>query len=549
MVSLWGSKKDGDGSAADPPRDPEDDRRPISRGEYERREDEADERTRLLPRRPPPPHSDGYLDPDDPAVSPYNLWSVRFLRYLTIIFLLITFLWWILLLVSIFVSPPYLYTRGSGFFDFSYTTLTFGNLLVTLLFFSSPSKAMRICTWITAGLLLTDMVIILVVPRIRLEEGWVGIASVVWAALIAAFCALSDKVVAWGKAEEEQRLTGRAETRRTLKEWTAVLIATIILVLYNIIVLLMTLTLILRAIDARVPMAGHRYLVDGDKYAVHLACIGNRTLALADDGKPAPTMLLEAGERPSEYDFEHWAYEMYNANVVPRYCYWDRPGYAWSDNAPSPHSAGMSSDALSEALTKAGEEGPFVLVAAGTGALVSRIFASRHAGAVKGIMLVDAWHEDLLHRLGSPGRGFALWGWGILSPLGVDRLLGAVFQGRTARDRVYGRSAHQGGKFIKAQLQENLVIDSISKNEVVTARAIQDPDVPLAVVSSGEMCARDRGWERKQEDLTKLTERLVGWEVVKGAPHRVWTMKDEGRRALTRNLKRVLMAVEEGDEE
>lgn len=62
MVSLWGSKK-GDDSAADgtqhenngPPHE-----------EAASRHSEADERTRLLP---PPSRHDGFLSPDDPAVS------------------------------------------------------------------------------------------------------------------------------------------------------------------------------------------------------------------------------------------------------------------------------------------------------------------------------------------------------------------------------------------------------------------------------------------------------------------------------------------------
>lgn len=47
---------------------------------------EPDERTSLLPQETPTNRS-GYLSPDDPAVSPYNLWSVRFMRYFTIAFL------------------------------------------------------------------------------------------------------------------------------------------------------------------------------------------------------------------------------------------------------------------------------------------------------------------------------------------------------------------------------------------------------------------------------------------------------------------------------
>jgi len=222
--------------------------------------------------------------------------------------------------------------------------------------------------------------------------------------------------------------------------------------------------------------------------------------------------------------------------TISRYCYWDRPGLGWSDNAPSPLSAGMAVDALSEALTRAGERGPWVVVGAGVGGIYSRIFAARHAKEVSGIFLIDALHEDLLYRVGSPGRGFLLWGRGIISPLGFDRLTGALFRGRTREDRVYGRSAQQGDKFLKAKLQENLVADSLSKNEVVTSRAIQSKKTPLVVVSSGVEVKRDSQWERKQRDLTHLTTNLVAWDVVDKSPHEVWrTLK--GREILEKRLK------------
>lgn len=195
----------------------------------------------------------------------------------------------------------------------------------------------------------------------------------------------------------------------------------------------------------------------------------------------------------------------------------------------------MSADALSEALAKAGEEGPWILVSAGTGSIVSRIFSSRHLKQVTGIMLIDPMHEDLLHRIGSPGRGFMLWAYGIISPLGLERLAGALFKGRSREDRVYGRNAYQGGKFIKAQLQENLVADSLSKNEVMSARNIQNSNTPLVIVSSGINCRTDSEWERKQKDLTTLTKNLISWDVVNKAPHQVWRTYD-GRSVMEKRL-------------
>lgn len=461
------------------------------------------------------------------------------MRYLTVLFLVLTFLWWVLLLVSIFVSPPGLHTRGSGFFDFSYTTLSAGILLTSLLFFSSPSLAMRVTQGVLALFLLIDLIIIVAVPRIRGEEGPPGISSVVWATLMAAWAVFTDRVVAWGKREEEERLTGRPETRRTLKEWLSVLAGTVVLVVFCLISVLMTATLLIRSIDAGLAFGGERYWVDDHKYKVHLDCVGNITHDAK--GNKTPTILLEAGEDPVEYDFEHWAYSAYKNGTIDRYCYWDRPGYAWSDNAPSPHSAGMSADNLAEALAISGEEGPYILVSAGYGSIVSRIFSARHFREVVGIMMIDPLHEDLLNRLASPTRGFLIWGWGVISPLGIRRIIGAIFSGQTKEDRVYGKAAFAGGKFIKAKLQENLVAESFTKNEVASARTIQATDTPLVVISSGIRVKTDDDWASKQRDLTNITGKLLAWDVVNKAPHYVWHLR-EGRDTMEKRLGELVKA-------
>ncbi|GFF89341.1 uncharacterized protein C23C11.06c [Aspergillus lentulus] len=524
MVSLWRSN---DNSEREEQGRDGDDR---SRGQYQ----EADERTRLLPR-----ENQGYLSPDDPAVSPYNLWSVRALRALSSFCLALSFVWWTFLLVSIFVSPPMMHSRGSGFFSFAYTTLTVCYLVIALLFFTIPSKAMTISGIVLAVFLFVDMCIILGVPQLRVEEGWVGIASVVWATLISIFNVLQNRAVAWGKREEEERLTGREETRRSLREWIAVLIETIFMVVFAIVSILFTATLIIRARDASLHAPGQKYLVNGEKYQVHLACVGRMNGTTDGNGKTPPTVLLEGGEGPVEHSLQPFIDNIYKQGLIDRYCYWDRPGYAWSDNAPSPHSAGMAADALSEALALAGEEGPWILVSSGIGSIYSRIFSSRHLLETEGIMLIDAMHEDYLGQVGNAGRGFLLWLRGVLSPLGLDRIFGAMFKGRTRQDRVYGRSAYQTDKFIKAKLQENLVAESMTASEIQTARHVQMPDTPLVVVSSGIEVHRSNKWAKTQEDLTKITKNLKHWDIVKGAPHEVWR-NTEGRQILERRLKELV---------
>ena len=316
-MKFWGSKNNDDDGPVEPRSSESHDGPP------------PDEHTRLLPNRldSEPP----YLSPDDPAVSPYNLFTVRFFRYVTVFLTLITFSWWVLQLVSTFITPPGLHTRGSGFFAFSYASVALATLIVTLLFFAAPSKAARILSIITAGLLLLNMIIILAVTKTRHEEAWAGIASVIWALLMSLWTTAADRTVQWGKTEEEERLTGRPETRRTLLEWVEVFLSTVALFLLAIIGILMTCTLILRALDAKVPPPGELYWVDGDKYQIHLYCYGNET---DTKGRKLPTVLFEGGEDPVENGLWQFADNAINNGSISRYCFADRPGIAWVSTIP-----------------------------------------------------------------------------------------------------------------------------------------------------------------------------------------------------------------------
>lgn len=524
-----------------------------------------DEHTRLLPGRADA--SRGMLRPDDPAVTPYNLWSIRILRYLTLLFAAVTLAWWVLLLVSAFATPPGLHTPGGSFYAFGYASLALVNLLFSLVFFGVPSKSVRVLAVVAAvsqagwkgrprlpymetrmtpwaaeqcsGLTLLDSSFCSSTPSSssacsRRATRKAGSASSAWSGL---WTLLTDKTVKWGKEEEEERLTGRAETRRTLAEWLAVLLSTIAYVIMVVAVVLITLTVILRALDAGVAPPGKLYPVDGGKYRVHVHCHGNRT---DSHGTELPTVLLEGGERPVE-GLWGFADAAVKNGSISRYCFVDRPGMAWSDNAPSPMSAGFVVDVISEALAQADERGPWVLASAGIGSIYSRVFSSRHGLEVQGVLLIDPLHEDLLGRVAAPGRGFLLWLRGVISPLGLDRLSGALFRGRSSRDRVYGRAAQQNSKFIYAKLQESLVADSFTRRDVQGSRAIQDKETPLVVISSGVEVRDSSGWEDRQRDLTKLTDKLKHWDVVDDAPHRVWETL-EGREQIERRLRQLVYA-------
>jgi len=314
-MPFWSSKKDdGRGADSSDPRASESHDGPP-----------ADEHTRLLPNRvdSEPP----YLSPDDPAVSPYNLFTIRFLRYVTIAFAAITFLWWVLELVCAFVTPPGLHTRGSGFFGFSYASVSLTILIVNLLFFAAPSKGTRILSAVLGGFLLVHMIVILAVTKIRHEEAWTGVASVIWALLMSAWVLVVDRTVQWGKKEEEERLTGRPETRRTLLEWIEVTLSSVALLVLVAVAFLLTCTLILRAVDAGLAPPGKLYWVDADKYQIHVYCYGNKTTG--SKGRELPTVLFEGGEDPVEYGLWQFADNAVKNGSIGRYCFADRPGIAW----------------------------------------------------------------------------------------------------------------------------------------------------------------------------------------------------------------------------
>ena len=229
--------------------------------------------------------------------------------------------WWIVLFVSIFVNIPGLYTRGSGFTELAYTFITIFALMNSITFFATPlPRGVRGLSLALSVFLFVNAIIILVSPPLRHHEGWVGLATVLWAALIGGiWTVVTDRVVEWGKAEEEERLIGRVEERYTGIEWLKVIFSTTGLIVVVVLEVLITLTLVLRMRDASLEPTGKRYWVFQHKFQVHVACFG-------DASDTVPTVFVEGGERSAEY-FSTWVAEAQEEGIIGQYCYWDRPGY------------------------------------------------------------------------------------------------------------------------------------------------------------------------------------------------------------------------------
>jgi pimeloyl-ACP methyl ester carboxylesterase len=137
---------------------------------------------------------------------------------------------------------------------------------------------------------------------------------------------------------------------------------------------------------------------------------GDRSIFLDCRGAGSPTVVLVSGTGGAA---DEWTVVVDPADpaaapapspsaVLPtvasftRVCAYDRPGTVLADDrlspstpVPQPTSAGASAEDLRAVLTAAGESGPYVLVGASWGAMITALYARVHGGQVAGLVTVD----------------------------------------------------------------------------------------------------------------------------------------------------------------
>ena len=122
--------------------------------------------------------------------------------------------------------------------------------------------------------------------------------------------------------------------------------------------------------------------------------VGGRKLNMYCTGKGSPTVLFEADGGRAGWD---WSAVLPEVAKRTRACVYDRAGMGFSDPIIRASTVANASKDLNFLLKNArGVDAPFVLVGAGYGAMVAQHFALRSRGAVTGLVLVDAMHEDAL---------------------------------------------------------------------------------------------------------------------------------------------------------
>lgn len=137
-------------------------------------------------------------------------------------------------------------------------------------------------------------------------------------------------------------------------------------------------------------------LVDVAGSKLHLRC----------EGTGQPTVLMFSGSgAPSVVSYELQD----RVSQHTRTCSYDRAGLGWSEPSQTDHGFTELSDALTELLDKAGEQGPFILAPESYGGMIALLFAKRRPDDIAGLVMIDSsepalWFEKTGETLGAWSR-------------------------------------------------------------------------------------------------------------------------------------------------
>jgi len=124
--------------------------------------------------------------------------------------------------------------------------------------------------------------------------------------------------------------------------------------------------------------------------------IGGRKMNLHCGGEGATTVLFDSPSGDAG-----WAWFKVQPEVAKhtRACVFDRAGYGFSDPATRPNTSENVAEDLHKLLDGAGVKPPYILVGNSLGGANVQVYTYRYPDEVKGLVLVEAQHEDETSRL------------------------------------------------------------------------------------------------------------------------------------------------------
>jgi pimeloyl-ACP methyl ester carboxylesterase len=256
-------------------------------------------------------------------------------------------------------------------------------------------------------------------------------------------------------------------------------------------------------------------MVDVGGYRLHINCVG----------QGSPTVVLDAGLGEMS---AQWVRVQQEVSGTTRVCAYDRAGMGWSEMGPEPRDAKQVSSELHTLLSKAGIDGPYVLVGHSFGGLYMQTYAARYPDEVAGVALVDSSTEPdqfsqrpETRESNEPQKQkfavvlqLAQLGVSLLARLGVVRLLSKL---DPASPELPQKQRAQIDALTPSTRQvSTTALEFLAPTQ---ARRLGSPgslgNKPLAVVTAGKS---EPSWLKLQDELATLSSNSIH-RVVKGATH------------------------------
>ncbi|CAE6455148.1 unnamed protein product [Rhizoctonia solani] len=507
----------------------------------------------------------------------YDFWAVKLLFVFLAFLAAISTIALVLLILNTGISsiaqflPPH---RGSRLLPVWFALVSAWISLSAVTLFGTPSALTRVSLIASLALLLLDIILISAVKQLRRQESALSLITCGVAIISAGTSLGANYVVKNFRDKEGIPIRHGAETVREAElrarlyvaqenYWSnraaraiKVILSFILTFVTSLALFLITFDICLTAIDSSVlpPFPKSKFhSVQPDpsnwSFKVHLACSGptsmtsppsllNTTASGRGKIRDVPTVLYESMRGVPGSLGGDWVVNLRETGRVGRVCVWDRPGYGFSDNGPSAE-MGHVSDALWQALQHEGEEGPYVLVGAGYGGLLTRLFASRHPNDVHSLLYIDSETSHTYFLTRARHNTFFHTHLPILiAPLGLSRIVSLIKNHTPRSARVFANvlqhTEWQNPRLLSTLLQEQYLAhsrQSASFRDLLEVERQYPARRPTVVLSSGERVSKESAWRDAQKRLWEeiVDEKgRVRWEVLEGVGHNICAKTPEG---------------------
>jgi pimeloyl-ACP methyl ester carboxylesterase len=256
-------------------------------------------------------------------------------------------------------------------------------------------------------------------------------------------------------------------------------------------------------------------MVDVGGYRLHIHCVG----------QGSPTVVLDAGSGGMS---AQWVRVQREVSGTTRVCAYDRAGMGWSEMGPDPRDAKQITGELHTLLTKAGIDGPYVLVGHSFGGMYMQTYAARYPDEVAGVALVDSSTDpdqfsprpEARDSYEPQKQSFAVvpllvrLGVSLPARLGVVRLLSKL---DPASPELPPQQRAQIDALTPSTRQwTTSALEFLAPTQTLRPGSPGSlGNKPLAVVTAG---TQEPGWLKPQDKLATLSSNSIH-RVVKGATH------------------------------